>query len=81
MANGVNGVTKTKLTWRDVLYVLTILISMGITIITFSNKYTLLQDQVTRNKVELEQHNLDLIEYKLQEVDHKIDRVLELLGE
>lgn len=76
MANGVN---KTKLTWRDAIYLLTIIISFGITIGTFSNKYTLLQDQVNRNRVELETHDLGLIEYQLKEMDHKLDKITELL--
>lgn len=76
MANGVN---RTKLTWRDGVYVMTLVISLGITIIAFSNKYTLLQDQVNRNKVELETHDLGLIEYQLDEMDKKLDRITELL--
>jgi len=70
---------RTKLTWRDAIYLLTIILSVGITVITFSNKYTLLQDQVDRNQMELETHDLGLIEYQLEEMDKKLDKITDLL--
>ena len=41
----------------------------------------LLNDQVQRNKRSLEAHNLELIEYRLEKVDEKVDRILVLLGD
>jgi hypothetical protein len=42
-------------------------------------KDALLEDQVSRNKIELESHNLDLIEYQLKEMDEKLDKITNLL--
>ena len=68
-----------KLTLKDAIYLVTFIVSMGITIITFASKFALLQDQVNRNKAELENHDLGLIEYKLTEMDHKLDKITTLL--
>lgn len=80
MGNGENTV-RAKLTWRDAIYIISIVIAFGANMMILSNRYTLLQDQVSRNKNDLEKHNLDLIEYKLEQVDKKVDRILNLLGE
>jgi hypothetical protein len=70
-----------KLTWRDGIYIISLIVSIGIVVITFSNKFTLLQDQVNRNQTELETHDLGLLEYKLNEMDQKLDKITELLEE
>jgi hypothetical protein len=54
---------------------------MGASYVTYSNKIALLQDQVMRNQSELETHDLGLIEYKLNEMDHKLDKITNLLEE
>ena len=74
--------TKARFTWKDAITILAfILMATGwlTTRGTLIAKQALLEDQVDRNRIELETYDLSLIDYKLQEMNKKLDRITVLL--
>ena len=64
------------------------IIILGITILGYGAKVVLLTDQVKRNKantIELKQKidnaQIDLIHYRLEEIEIKVDKIYELINE
>ena len=83
-----------KFTWKDaltvVLFVVTVFsFSVAMVAQSKSNKehnriqnaeMVLLKDQLRRNTILLESYNLPLIDYRLNEMDGKLDAILAKLG-
>ena len=63
---------KFKLTVKDVIYIITIVISMAGVWFTMKNKVDNLESQIKN-------HNLQLIEYKLDQLDKQLNKILEAL--
>ena len=63
---------KFKLTVKDVIYIITIVVSMLGTWFTMKNKVDNLESQIKN-------HNLELIEYKLEQVGKQLDDILKAL--
>ena len=63
---------KFKLTVKDVIYIVTIVISFLGTYYTMKNKVDNLESQIKN-------HNLELIEYKLEQVGKQLDQILKAL--
>ena len=71
-----------KFTWKDGLYVIAFIIMTAGWLNTRGNliaEQALQKDQVDRNTNILETYNIPIIAYKMDEMDKKLDEVLELL--
>lgn len=68
---------------KDIAIVIGFVITFGSVMITWSNERTkraLLEDQVERNSEQLDKYNLEIINYRLNEIDNKLEQVLDLLA-
>jgi len=68
---------------KDIAIVIGFVITFGSVMITWSNERTkraLLEDQVERNSEQLDKYNLEIINYRLDEIDNKLEQVLDLLA-
>ena len=61
--------------YKDWIYI----ILFALAIISFTGKMTLMSDQVKRNTQELKNANLEVTIYKLNEIEKKVDKILELI--
>jgi hypothetical protein len=61
--------------FKDIIYIFMFLIM----IITFFIKDALIKDQVRRNTEMLDKYNLEVIVYKIDDLDEKVDKILEIL--
>jgi len=64
-----------SITAKDILFIITI---AGL-IIGFFVKFEVMKGQVESNTQMLKDNNLELINYKLDDLDSKVDRAIELL--
>ena len=68
--------------YKEWITVVGFLITFGTILITWSNartKRALTDDQVTRNTEAINEANLKVIVYRLDDIDEKIDLILELV--
>ena len=66
-----------SITAKDIGFIITI----AALIIGFFVKFEVMKNQVEKNTKLLEDNNLELINYKLDDLDKKMDRAIELLLE
>jgi len=75
--------TKFKLSWKDGITIILFFIAvMGY--LNLSGRITrqaLLEDQVNRNKTVLDTYNIPVLSYKMDEMDKKLDKILETIGQ
>jgi len=67
---------------KDIAILVGFILTIGTVLITWSNERTkraLLEDQVKRNTEILTNYDLKLIDYRLNEIDDKLNQVLILL--
>ena len=64
-----------NITGKDIGFVLTILVM----IVGFFVKFEVMKNQVEENTKTLTDHNLELIAYKIDDLDKKMDQAIELL--
>jgi len=63
--------------YKDWIYI----IIFAITIISFVGKAALLSDQVNRNKAVIEQYNPEILNYRLGEIEKKVNLIYDKLIE
>ena len=61
--------------YKDWIYI----ILFVITILSFTGKVTLLNDQVKRNAEIIKEANLKVMIYKLNEIEEKVDKIIEII--
>lgn len=61
-----------KFTLKDLIYIITIVLSVAGTYFTLKNDVNNLKEQI-------KDHNLELIEYKLEQVGKQLDEILKAL--
>jgi hypothetical protein len=74
-----NGITKPKITIKDIIYIITLVIGIGSAWVNFSVKIALIEAKVNRNTLVLETYNLSIIDYQLGEMNKKLDNMTELI--
>ena len=75
---------KQKFTWKDGLYIIAFIIMVAGYLNSRGNliaEQALQKDQVDRNTAVLTTYNLPILAYKMDEMDKKLDEVLDLLKE
>ena len=74
--------TNNKFTWKDGLYIIGFLI-MAVGFLNSRSKLiaeqALQEDQLKRNTQVLETYNIPIIAYKMDEMDKKLNKILDLL--
>ena len=70
---------KAKITARDIIYIITLVIGIGSAWVNFSVKSALTEAKVARNTLVLDTYNLPVIDYQLGEMNKKLTRITELL--
>ena len=74
--------TNNKFTWKDGLYIIAFLIMASGFLNSRSNliaEQALQEDQLKRNTQVLETYNIPIIAYKMDEMDKKLNKILDLL--
>ena len=74
--------TNNKFTWKDGLYIIGFLIMTVGFLNSRSNliaEQALQEDQLKRNTQVLETYNIPIIAYKMDEMDKKLNKILDLL--
>jgi len=61
--------------YKDWIYI----ILFVITILSFTGKVTLLNDQVKRNAEIIKEANLKVMIYKLNEIEEKVDKIIGII--
>ena len=61
--------------YKDWIYI----ILFVITIISFVGKASLLSDQVRRNTKAIDEANLKVLVYKIEQINEKVDLILEII--
>ena len=61
--------------YRDWIYI----ILFALTVISFTGKVTLMSDQLQRNTKEIKDANLKVMIYKLNEIEKKVDKIIEII--
>ena len=74
-----NGTIKPKLTVKDIIYIITLVVGIGSAWVNFSVRSALTEAKVERNTIVLETYNLPVIDYQLGEMNKKLDNMTELI--
>jgi len=74
-----NGTTNSKLTIKDIIYIITLVVGIGSAWVNFSVKIALTEVKVERNTLILETYNLPVIDYQLGEMNKKLDGIVVLI--
>lgn len=64
-----------KLSFRDIVSIIVSLIVIG----SFIGAQAVTNSKVNKNTETLEKYNLQLMEYRLNEMDEKLDRIIDIL--
>ena len=71
--------SKFNFTLKDLIYIVTIVLSVAGTYFTLKNDVNNLKVEVAEIKSELKTHNLSVLEYKINHVSDQLDKILEAL--
>lgn len=66
---------------KDIIYISVFVITILSMFISFSNRFAILEQNTTQNTETLETNDLNLISYRLNDIDKKIDKILAKLEE
>jgi hypothetical protein len=66
---------------RDIIYIALFLITSLTMFISFSNRFVIVEKTVQQHTEMLKTNDLNIINYRLNEIDKKVDKILEKLEE
>lgn len=69
---------------KEIAIIVGFILLLGSNLITWSDartKNALLEDQLNRNTEQLKKYSLEIISYRLNDMDEKLDDILDLLNE
>lgn len=66
---------------KDIIYISVFVITILSMFISFSNRFAILEQNTTQNTETLKINDLNLISYRLNDIDKKIDKILAKLEE
>ena len=76
-----------KLTVKDLVFIFSFLLTFGTLVASYATyrastdaRIQALELKSDQNRQELDDHNLDLFDYKLNEIEKKIDKIMVKLG-
>ena len=61
---------------KDAIYIIVFLLTIGGMFLSFSNRFALVEHSVKQNTETLKTNDLNLINYRLNQIDKKVDQIL-----